>query len=75
GLPDSAQARLQSRTVAGDSLSGQTQTFRWESLQPGNQVAGPAILEGANTTYFIPDAWMATLDGLGNAVVRRSKKA
>jgi N-methylhydantoinase A/oxoprolinase/acetone carboxylase beta subunit len=75
GAPDSAQARVQPRTVAWGSPSGKAQVFRWESLQPGNQVAGPAILEGANTTYFIPDAWTATLDGLGNAMVRRSSKA
>jgi N-methylhydantoinase A len=72
--PDSAHARIGSRPIAWGSAGCEAQIYRWESLQPGNQVAGPAVLEGANTTYFIPDHWMATMDGLGNAVVRRGKK-
>lgn len=72
--PDSAHARIGSRQVAWNGGSGEAQVFRWESLQPGNQVAGPAVLEGASTTYFVPEDWVATMDGLGNAVVRRTRK-
>jgi acetophenone carboxylase len=73
GAADSAHARIGSRPVAWGSRGGQAQVFRWESLQPGNQVAGPAILEGVNTTYLVPDNWTASTDALGNAVVKRTK--
>ncbi|HET7747965.1 MAG TPA: hydantoinase/oxoprolinase family protein [Terriglobales bacterium] len=71
---DSAHARIGSRPVAWGSRGAEAQIFRWESLQPGNQVAGPAVLEGANTTYLVPENWAATIDPLGNAVVKRTKK-
>lgn len=75
GPADSANARIGSRPVAWGSRGAEAQIFRWESLQPGNQVAGPAILEGANTTYLVPENWTATVDALGNAVVKRTQKA
>jgi N-methylhydantoinase A/oxoprolinase/acetone carboxylase beta subunit len=74
GPSDSAHARLGVRAVAWGSRGGEAQIFRWESLLPGNQVAGPAILEAANTTYFVAENWTATIDALGNAVARRTKK-
>ncbi|HKW67254.1 MAG TPA: hypothetical protein VJP04_08205, partial [Terriglobales bacterium] len=72
---DSAHARVGSRPVAWGSSGAEAQIFRWESLQPGNQVAGPAVLEGAHTTYLVPENWTATIDPLGNAVARRTNKA
>ena len=75
GAADSTHARVGSRPVAWGSQGVAAQVFRWESLQPGNQVAGPAILEGANTTYFVPESWTATVDALGNAVARRAHKS
>ncbi len=74
GAADSAHARIGSRLVAWGSRSGVAQVLRWESLQPGSQVAGPAILESADTTYFLPETWTATVDALGNAVARRTNK-
>ena len=74
GRADSSHARIGSRPVAWGSSRAEAQIFRWESLQPGNQVAGPAVLEGANTTYFIPEKWTATVDALGNAVAKRAQE-
>jgi N-methylhydantoinase A len=70
---DSAHARLGKRQVLWGSRSGggEAQVFRWELLRPGNCVEGCAILEGANTTYFIPDGWTMVLDGLGNGRLTR----
>jgi N-methylhydantoinase A/oxoprolinase/acetone carboxylase beta subunit len=45
------------------------------SLAPGSRVAGPAILEGAQTTYFIPEGWTISLDGWGNGQVRREAES
>jgi N-methylhydantoinase A/oxoprolinase/acetone carboxylase beta subunit len=72
---DCSHARTGTRQVFWGSSSGQAQIYRWESLQPGNRVEGCAVLEGANTTYFIPDGWVMVVDGFGNgALSRRSEQ-
>ncbi len=68
---DSSHARLGKRRVLWGSWSGEAQIYRWESLRPGNRVEGPAILEGANTTYFVPDSWAIVLDRYGNGRFER----
>jgi acetophenone carboxylase len=69
--PDSSHARLGKRQVSWGSRSGEAQVYRWESLRPGNRVEGCAILEGANTTYYIPDGWVVVVDGYGNGRLNR----
>jgi len=32
---------------------------------------GCAVLEGVNTTYFIPDGWMMFIDSYGNGSLNR----
>jgi hypothetical protein len=34
-------------------------------------VTGCAILEGANTTYLVPEGWTLEMDGYGNAWIER----
>lgn len=70
--PDSSHARLGKRPVSWGSRSGEAQIYRWESLRPGNRVEGCAVLEGLNTTYFIPEGWTMVVDGYGNAKLTRS---
>ena len=69
---DSSHARLGKRQVTWGSGSGEAQIYRWESLRPGNRVEGCAVLEGTNTTYFIPDRWTMIVDGYGNAKLSRN---
>jgi len=40
---------------------------RWETLAPGDQVAGPAVINGATLTCPIPDGWTMKIDEYGNA--------
>jgi N-methylhydantoinase A/oxoprolinase/acetone carboxylase beta subunit len=68
---DSAHARIGKRQVSWGSRSGEAQVYRWESLRPGNRVEGCAVLEGVNTTYFIPDGWMMFIDSYGNGSLNR----
>jgi N-methylhydantoinase A/oxoprolinase/acetone carboxylase beta subunit len=68
---DSTHARVGKRQVYWGSRSGFAQVYRWESLRPGNRVEGCAVLEGASTTYFIPDGWTMVVDGYGNAKLSR----
>jgi acetophenone carboxylase len=69
--PDSSHARLGKRQVSWGSRGGEAQVYRWESLRPGNRVEGCAILEGVNTTYFIPDGWVMVVDSYGNGKLNR----
>ena len=69
---DSTHARTGIRKVSWGSRSGEAQLYRWETLEPGNCVRGCAVLEGANTTYLIPDGWSLVVDGFGNARIDRA---
>jgi N-methylhydantoinase A/oxoprolinase/acetone carboxylase beta subunit len=69
---DSSHAIKGKRKVAWGSSKGEAQLYSWESLQPGNCVEGCAVLEGANSTYFVPEGWMLLVDKFGNAKLNRS---
>ncbi len=69
--PDSSHARAGSRAVFWGSRGGEAQIYRWESLQPGNRVEGCAVLEGVNTTYFVPEGWAMVVDRFGNGALSR----
>ncbi|MFZ0879940.1 MAG: hydantoinase/oxoprolinase family protein [Candidatus Acidiferrales bacterium] len=69
--PDSSKARTGTREVYWGARDGKAQIYRWESLQPGHRVRGPAVLEGLNTTYFISEGWAMVMDHFGNAGLHR----
>ncbi len=71
--PDPSHARTGARKVSWGSCNGEAQVYRWESLRPGNRIKGCAVLEGANTTYFIPDGWVMVVDSYGNASLTRNE--
>jgi N-methylhydantoinase A len=70
-----APEQIGTRKIAWGSGSGEAQVLRWESLQPGNTIAGPAVLEGVNTTYFVPEGWTMMMDRFRNASLIRSAAA
>jgi N-methylhydantoinase A/oxoprolinase/acetone carboxylase beta subunit len=72
GGPDSSQALKGTRPVSWGSKTGSAQIYRWESLQPGNHLDGCAVLEGAHSTYFVPEGWTLEIDAYGNANLGRS---
>ena len=69
--PDSSHARLGKRRIFWGGRGGEAQIYRWESLRPGNRVEGCAVLEGLNTTYFVPEGWALVVDGYGNGKLSR----
>ena len=69
--PDSGHAKKGTRKVDWGSPKGEAQIYRWECLQPGNRVEGCAVLEGANSTYFVPEGWTLVVDPFGNAKLNR----
>jgi N-methylhydantoinase A len=70
--PDSSHAHVGNRHVLWGSRNGEAQVYRWESLRPGNRIEGCAVLEGLNTTYFVPEGWVIVLDGHGNGKLNRA---
>jgi acetophenone carboxylase len=68
---DSTHAIKGKRNVAWGSSKGEAQLYHWELLQPGNRVEGCAVLEGANSTYFVPEGWTLVVDQFGNAKLNR----
>jgi len=70
---DSAHAKTGTREVMWGSTTYEAELYRWEALEPGNRVKGCAILESANTTYFVPQGWTLEMDGYGDALVQRKR--
>jgi N-methylhydantoinase A/oxoprolinase/acetone carboxylase beta subunit len=69
---DPSHAHVGKRHVLWGSRAGEAQVYRWESLRPGNRIEGCAVLEGLNTTYFVPEEWVMVLDGHGNGKLNRA---
>lgn len=67
--PDPAPAYLETRPVvfAGGSLD--TPLFRAESLEPGNQIHGPAVVVRSDTTILVGPTDHAEVDGFGNLLI------
>jgi N-methylhydantoinase A len=68
---DSSHALKGKRQVAWGSKNGEALLYTWEALQPGNSLEGCAILEGASSTFFVPENWTLTMDRFGNAQLTR----
>jgi N-methylhydantoinase A len=45
--------------------------YRGEELPPGGSLAGPAIVEYADTTLLVPRGWGASVDGFNNLLLGR----
>ncbi|MDP2726716.1 MAG: hypothetical protein Q8P59_04160, partial [Dehalococcoidia bacterium] len=62
---DASQALAGTRQAffSGNGGFVPTNIYRYERLQPGNAVAGPAIVEGAQTTVVVPPGFNAQIDG------------
>jgi len=42
--------------------------YAWEGLLPGQQLAGPAIVEGRSATAYLPPGWTARVNDIGAIV-------
>lgn len=69
---DSSHAIKGMRNVAWGRSSWEAKVYHWESLRSGNRLEGCAVLEGANSTYFVPAGWTMVVDQFGNARLSRS---
>lgn len=63
-----------SRSMRFDGSSEKaTPVLRWESMNVGDVVAGPAVINGATLTCPIPAGWTLKVDDYGNAEMRHAK--
>ncbi len=69
--PDSSHAASGERPVFWDEPAGWVSTpiFDGPLLRPGNEVAGPAIIEQPGTTIAVPPGALAVVDAHGNNVI------
>lgn len=72
GREESQSAALGKRKVAYGSGSGEAHLYKWESVRPGKPIAGCAVLESTNSTYFVPEGWSLEIDSHGNARLSRT---
>jgi N-methylhydantoinase A/oxoprolinase/acetone carboxylase beta subunit len=70
---DPSQASKGTRRVTYGSETISAQVYQWESLRPGNRLQGRCLLEGAQSTYFVPEGWTFELDVFGNGKLTRSR--
>lgn len=47
--------------------------WRWESMNVGDVIPGPAIVNGSTLTCPVPPGWRLAVDDYGNAVLSRAK--
>lgn len=72
GGDDPGAARKGSRTVWWNATGGvESVVYEWDRLQPGARVVGPAVIEGIDTTYLVPEHWDLSIDGFGNGLMER----
>ena len=60
------------RNICRGTEKAISKIYEWDKLQAGNVVAGPAVLEGSDTTYVVPQNWRLTIDSYGNGAMERN---
>ena len=60
------------RKISRGSDKVVSRIYEWNKLKAGNVVAGPAVLEGSDTTYVVSQGWQLTMDAYGNGAMERS---
>ncbi len=66
GRPAAAASFIQ--TVAYDRRKLDIAVFDWDAVQPGEAIAGPAILINSSSTTFVPAGWQAVIQENKDAV-------
>lgn len=70
--PHTGEVVAESAPVRLDGRVEMCAFFHRDTLPEGYTVGGPAVVEEATATTFIPDGWTATVESARNLVMRRS---
>ena len=69
--PDPSEAFIVQNRVVFEGEALPTDFYRRETLQPGNQIAGPAIVTEFSATTVIPPGFSAVVDPYQNLILAR----
>jgi N-methylhydantoinase A len=75
GMSPAARAAELATDVAPIWLDGQEHAcrfYRREGLPLGHVIRGPAVIEEATATAFVPGGWVASVENGGNMLLRRT---
>ncbi|WP_067334481.1 hydantoinase/oxoprolinase family protein [Stappia indica] len=72
GGKPAAECRTGTRRVYAEGAWHEASIYERLSLAVGARVAGPALLEQADTTIFVDPGLVAEVDGFGNLVISRA---
>ncbi|HLB12046.1 MAG TPA: hydantoinase/oxoprolinase family protein, partial [Dehalococcoidia bacterium] len=74
---DPQEALTGEREVYWESAGGLARTpiYRRELLQPGNVVAGPAVVDAVDTACVVPPGWKLSVDSYLNGILQKASRA
>lgn len=64
---------IRRQTVRADGQVFNADVYRRSELRAGHALAGPAVVEQADTTVFVPAGFGGSVDEWGNLLIRRSR--
>ena len=70
---DASEARVAQMPVIFENEAVPTDFYRREALQPGNRIAGPAIVTEFSATTVIPPNFSAVVDSYQNLILREKQ--
>lgn len=68
---DGTSPRMGERKVVFDSHEHDTPVLWRDRMQPGDSFEGPVVIEEESATTVVPPAYSATVDDLGNLMIRK----
>lgn len=70
---DGSPASPTMRSIAFDGDLADAPVYRWEEMQVGQAIEGPALINGDTLTCPVPQGWAVTVDHFGNGKLARRK--
>ncbi|MCE6988485.1 hydantoinase B/oxoprolinase family protein [Dyadobacter sp. CY323] len=66
---ENAPSARKIKSLLAENSSNNAEVFEWDSLTPGHQINGPAILLNDTSTSFIPTDWKLVIQDNKDAIV------
>lgn len=67
----SKEVDVETATINLDGKPGKCKFYQRTSLPPGYRFSGPAVIEEATATSFVPDGWICIVDDHLNLIIER----
>jgi N-methylhydantoinase A len=69
--PTAQRPAIFADTSTGSAVTHTTAIYQRETLTPGMQISGPAIITQYDTTTVLPPRWRGQVDEIGNVIIER----